>query len=410
MRRFAVTNTRVFTGTHVADASVVVVEDGTITAVGHAVPEGVEQIDGGGATLLPGLIDAHTHTDEDGLRTALRFGVTTELDMMSVPGLMGPLRKKARTAFDLADVRTASWGLAHPDGHPHQLRRGLGDPVWPTATVPGEAPAFVEGRLAEGADYIKIMVEDGAAFGTPLPVVPPEVVAATVEAAHRRGAMALVHTLSAAATRVAVEAGADGVTHLHYDEVISDDLISRMREQGMFVITTLAVTASGATDGAGPRLGTDLRVASRLDAAWRDNLAREFGWNAHLPNALRSVGLLHAAGVEILAGTDAAHLGAPGLAHGASLHDELRLLEAGGLSPVEALTAATRHTADRFGLTDCGRIEPGAAADLVLVDGDPTTRLSATLNTRAVWRRGHRLTPAGATAERDDHVAWAPAR
>ncbi|MGI5228847.1 amidohydrolase family protein [Actinoallomurus sp. CA-142502] len=190
-----------------------------------------------------------------------------------------------------------------------------------------------------------------------------------------------------------MEAGADGVTHLHYDEVISDDLITRMREQGMFVITTLAVTASGASDGAGPRLGADLRVASRLNTAWRDNLGREFAWNARLSNALRSVGLLHAAGVEVLAGTDAAHLGAPGLAHGASLHDELRLLEAGGLSPVEALTAATRRTADRFGLTDRGRIEPGASADLVLVDGDPTSQLSSTLNTRAVWRRGHRLAP-----------------
>lgn len=394
MSRFAVTNTRVFDGTHVADASVVVVEDETIISVGHEVPEGVDEIDGGGGTLLPGLIDAHTHTDEDGLRTALRFGVTTELDMMSVPDAMDPVRKKVQTEFDLADVRTASWGLAHPEGHPHQLRRGLGDPVWPTATVPSEAAAFVEGRLSEGADYIKIMVEDGTTFGMSLPMVAPEVIAAVVEAAHERGVMALVHAFSATAARVAVDAGADGLTHLHYDEVTSDDLITRMRDQRMFVITTLTVTASGASDGAGPRLAADLRVASRLNKAWRDNLGREFGWNIHLSNALRSVGLLHAAGVEVLAGTDAPHLGVPGLAHGASLHDELRLLEAGGLSPVEALTAATRRTADRFGLTDRGRIEPGALADLVLVDGDPTSQLSSTLNTRAVWRRGHRLAPA----------------
>ncbi|MFG2028094.1 amidohydrolase family protein [Streptomyces sp. NPDC048825] len=137
---------------------------------------------------------------------------------------------------------------------------------------------------------------------------------------------------------------------------------------------------------------------------WRTSYAGRYFQFAALAPAWPStcvVGLLHAAGVEVLAGTDAAHLGAPGLAHGASLHDELRLLEAGGLSPVEALTAATRRTADRFGLTDRGRIEPGASADLVLVDGDPTSQLSATLNTRAVWRRGHRLTPADVTGGHD---------
>ncbi|WP_329059925.1 hypothetical protein [Amycolatopsis sp. NBC_01480] len=64
--------------------------------------------------------------------------------------------------------------------------------------------------------------------------------------------------------------------------------------------------------------------------------------SAGLANALRSVGRLRAAGVELLAGTDAAHLGAPGLAHGASLHDELRLLEAGGLTPLEALASPAR--------------------------------------------------------------------
>ncbi|MFF0145935.1 imidazolonepropionase-like amidohydrolase [Amycolatopsis sulphurea] len=390
MSRFAVTNTRVFTGTQVADASVVVVADGTITSVGHEVPPGLPEVDGRGGTLLPGLIDAHTHSDEEGLRTALDFGVTTELDMMSVPAVMTPLREKVRTDFGLADVRSSSWGLAHPDGHPHQVRRGMGDPVWPTAAVPEEAAAFVEGRLAEGADYLKIMVEDGAAMGTSLPRVPPGVVAAAVAAAHEHGMLALVHTFSAEATRLAVDVGADGVTHLLYDEVIDDDLLTRMRAQDMFVISTLAVTASAAADGSGPRLAADRRVASRLDEAVRDNLSQEFGWGADLSVALRSVARLREAGVEILAGTDASHLGGLGLAHGASLHDELRLLEAGGFSPVEALNAATRRTADRFGLSDRGRIEPGAVADLLLVDGDPTTQLSAMLNTRAVWRRGHR--------------------
>lgn len=99
-------------------------------------------------------------------------------------------------------------------------------------------------------------------------------------------------------------------------------------------------------------------------------------------------------GVDLLAGTDASlplpFLG--GLAHGASVHHELQYLVRAGLTPAQALRAATSTTARRFGLDDRGRIAEGRRADLVLVDGDPTTTISDTLNIRAIWRRGTRLT------------------
>lgn len=111
-----------------------------------------------------------------------------------------------------------------------------------------------------------------------------------------------------------------------------------------------------------------------------------------LEKAFQSVRALRSAGVDILAGSDVSEpipiLG--GLAHGASLHHELQLLVAAGLTPVQALQAATSVPAARFRLADRGRIRPGMRADLVLVDGDPTTEISDTLSTRAVWRRGVR--------------------
>lgn len=73
------------------------------------------------------------------------------------------------------------------------------------------------------------------------------------------------------------------------------------------------------------------------------------------------------------------------------MHHELQLLVAAGLSPTDALRAATATPARRFGLTDRGRIAPGARADLLLVDGDPIATISDTLSIRAVWRRGVRL-------------------
>ena len=80
-----------------------------------------------------------------------------------------------------------------------------------------------------------------------------------------------------------------------------------------------------------------------------------------------------------------------GLAHGASLHNELQLLVTAGLTPIEALRAATSTPARCFGLDDRGRIAPGARADLLLVDGDPTTNIADTLSIRTVWRQGIQL-------------------
>jgi imidazolonepropionase-like amidohydrolase len=76
------------------------------------------------------------------------------------------------------------------------------------------------------------------------------------------------------------------------------------------------------------------------------------------------------------------------MAHRASVHHELQLLVRAGLTPTEALRAATGVPARRFGLDDRGRIGESLRADLVLVDGDPTTRIADTLNIRQVWRRG----------------------
>jgi adenine deaminase len=142
-------------------------------------------------------------------------------------------------------------------------------------------------------------------------------------------------------------------------------------------------------------LASDERVKSRLDQKWLDALSRSMNIypQGRMDDVFASVRALHEAGVDILAGCDVSEpipsLG--GLAHGASLHHELQLLVAAGLTPIEALRAATSTPARRFGLTDRGRIIPSARADLLLVDGDPTTKITDTLSIRSVWRRGVQL-------------------
>jgi imidazolonepropionase-like amidohydrolase len=405
----AITNVRVFDGEHVLENETVVIDGPHIIAIGGTVPSGAAIVDGEGATLLPGLIDAHVHTGIDRLRDALRFGVTTELEMM---GHWTPeQRKQVADSDDLADVRTAGFGLTAPGGHPSELhskvRRGPPPPshragdghqhrfVAPTATTPEEAVEFITTRVNEGADYIKIMIEEGTVLKHPgLPMLSHETLIKAVDAAHRLGKLAIAHALTAAATETAISVGVDGLAHLFIDRPHTPELIDAIASSGAFVTPCLVLNSS-IMGNSGAAFAADDRVRSKLSKEWMDTLCGSFNTypEGNFKDVLDTVAALHKAGVDILAGTDVSvavpQLG--GLAHGASVHHEMQLLVSAGLSPLEALRSATAVPARRFGLEDRGRVKVGARADLLLVEGDPTTDITTTLSIRAVWRRGVRL-------------------
>ncbi|GAA1286019.1 amidohydrolase family protein [Saccharothrix xinjiangensis] len=404
--RTAITNARVFDGERVLDADTVVIDGGVITSVGAVAPPGSEIVDARGGTLLPGLFDAHVHTSEEALALALRFGVTTELEMQGTH--TKPNRRHITSNDGVADVRSAGFAITPPGGHPSELfpedfrpgggRRPVGEIVHPFSTTPEQAAGFIPRLVETGSDYIKFMIDDGSVEGHPgLPVLDRATVTAGVAEAHRHGMLTVAHALTAEATRMAIDAGIDGLVHLFMDQPHTDELVDLIAASGAFVVPCVVLNASmmGIT---GDTLADDARVSSRLDAAWNETLRSSFNRypQGRLDDVLRSVGALHRAGVDLLVGTDASmplpFLG--GVAHGASVHQELQYLVQAGLSPADALAAATSAPARRFSLDDRGRITEGKRADLLLVDGDPTTTISDTLNTRDTWRRGTRLGPA----------------
>ncbi len=399
----AITNTRVFDGERVIKDRSVVIEGMHIRSVGGAVPAGATIIDAKGGTLMPGLIDSHVHTDVNGLRDALKFGVTTELDMQG--HWSAKQRKEVSERNDIADVRSPGMGITPKGGHPTQymtssnnlLIRLLFPFFFRFVQTPDEAVKFVDKQVAEGADYIKIFIEDGSTIGFPgLPVLDDETLRAAVKEAHRLNKMAIAHVTTLKGGQQAIAAGVDGLAHLFFDRQPTPEFVAAISSSGAFVIPTL-VTISTAVGNNASALATDKRVSSRLSRKWLESLSRSANVypQGNLNDVYAGVMALHKAGVDILAGCDVSDplpiLG--GLAHGASLHHELQLLVAAGLTPIEALRAATATPARRFGLGDRGRIAPGARADLLLVDGDPTTNISDTLSIRAVWRRGVQLTP-----------------
>lgn len=400
-----ITNVRIFDGERVLDEDTVVIDGDRISAIGGAAPDGSTVVDANGATLLPGLIDAHVHTSLDGLRDALRFGVTTELEMMG--HWTAEERRDVAERDDIADVRSAGLALTPPGGHPAELMPGddeipaghegedAGAHEMPSVETPEEAIALVDQLVASGSDYIKIMIEDGHVLGAPgLPLLSDATVAAGVTEAHRLGNMAIAHVLTIDASHQAIDAGMDGLAHIFVDRPHTPEIVAAIAASGAFVTPCLCLNSS-IVGHSGAWLAADPRVRSKLSQEWLDTLSSSFNTypQGSLDDVLASVAALHEAGVDILVGTDVSvpmpHLG--GLAHGVSVHHELQLLVQAGFTPSEALAAATSVPAKRFGLTDRGRIVVGARADLLLVDGDPTTTIADTLSVRAVWRRGSKL-------------------
>jgi imidazolonepropionase-like amidohydrolase len=386
----ALRNVHLFTGTQTLPQTTVVFQDGIITALGDegAIPPGAAVMDGAGHTLLPGLIDAHTHVlDPANLRQALIFGVTTELDMFTDARLVRALKEQqaAGHGLDLADLRSAGTGVTAPGGHFTEYGLPL-----PTITGPEEAQEFVDARIAEGSDYIKLVYDDGRSMGRPFPTISKETMAAVVAAAHRRGKLALVHITAYQDAREAIEVGVDALAHLFVDQAPDPDFARTVAEHHAFVVPTLTILECAAGTPGGASLVTDARLVPYLTRGDIGQLEASFLANRSgtLPSyavAVEALRQLKAAHVPLLAGTDAPN---PGVLHGASLHRELALLVQAGLTPEEALAAATSLPATHFGLTDRGRIAVGLRADLLLVRGDPTTDITATREIVSVWKCG----------------------
>jgi imidazolonepropionase-like amidohydrolase len=383
-----------FRGARVFDGNAMVNEDvwvanGVIKSVGPKLrAPHATVVDGTGKTLLPGFIDAHSHAYEDkALKQALVFGVTTELEMFGDPQKNTALRKRERSgeATGQADLRSAGILATAPGGHGTEY----GIPI-PTLSRPDEAESFVRDRAGEGSDYLKIVVEPGFKQH-PVPTLGIDITRALIEAAHRHRLLAVVHVSRQADARAVVEAGADGLAHIFVDEEPAADFAETVKAKHAFVIPTLAVECGFAGDRWAKALAEDPRVAPFLDEKDLSQLLHvrfpttELSTSKTCDNAEHAVAQLYRAHVPLLAGTDALN---PRVVHGASLHGELELLVEAGLSPKDALIAATATTAKQFHLDDRGRIAPGLRADLLLVEGDPTADIRQTRAIVGVWKRG----------------------
>jgi imidazolonepropionase-like amidohydrolase len=404
MTRTIFSGGRVFdgTGSGLADADVVI-EEGRIVDVGPGL-DGDDAVDCSGKALLPGLFDCHVHLafrhedlDEvrvmnepfsvrffrmaENMRTTLALGITTVRDASGADAglklaveegtLVGPrmqisVQMIAMTGGHsdpwLPSGALGSWSVEYP-GMPSGVCDGV-DGV----------SAKVREVIRAGADVIKIASSGGFLSPSDDPRLPnfsqPEVDAIVATAADL-GCWVMSHAHGAEGIKRAVRAGVRSIDHGTF---LDEEGAAMMAERGTWLVPTL--TAGDTTQ--------ELAEDPKLPDAIRNKL-RDLGRPEQ--DAFQ---LAVDAGVKVAMGTDC-----PVAPHGTNLR-ELRLMSEHGLTPEQALVAATSSAAELMGLQDeLGTLAPGYRADLVVVGGDPFDFTTLADRIVEVWKDGERIVPFG---------------
>ena len=389
-----------------------IVENGTITRVGRGgeltAPAGATTVDLAGKVVMPALVDVHVHL---GYRRGATFmaqnftrqNIVDQLQRFAANGVAAvgsagtdrgilTFVMRDRGIVNGAAVRTAGRGIALPDAGPNPPMR---DAPYGVTTV-DEARQAVRELAASHVDFVKIWVDDRN--GT-VKKLSPELYRAIIDEAHKSRLRVFAHIATLADAKELMRAGVDGFLHPVRDRDVDDELIGLLKQRpAVFFALTLFAPRLNASSTPPRWLNEALRSGPVAEEVARLNelvtsrkpeavAAARAEWD----QVARNVAKLNAAGVKLVLGTDVGGASAGGL-FGWAEHVELENMVLAGLTPAQAIVAATSTAASVLALDKLGTVAAGKSADFIVLDRSPLQDITNTRRISAVYLRG-RLVP-----------------
>jgi imidazolonepropionase-like amidohydrolase len=357
------------------DNAVFVVEGDRFTQVGRAgqvkVPAGATRVSLAGKTVMPAIIDTHTHMNSatrdalvEHLKNKARFGSAVVMSLGTDPGDVA-YQVRAETIPGAAKLLTAGRGITAPEPGRTDV------PYWVTSA--DEARKAVRELAAKKVDLVKIWVDDRDGKYKKLS---PELYTAVIDEAHKNGFRVTAHIFSLEDAKGLLKAGLDAFAHSVRDRDIDEEFVAMMKQRpNVFLVPNLP-DRGVAVDMSWLRGSIPDDELKKLQAGATDRPQAQaaFGIQA------RNLAKLNAAGVKIALGTDGGVVWSP--------HVEMEDMVAAGMTPHQVIVAATRNAAELLHLKDHGTISSSKVADFLVLDGNPIEDIKNTRKISAVYLRG----------------------
>jgi imidazolonepropionase-like amidohydrolase len=399
-------------------AGAFVVENGVITAIGRTgavtAPAGAARVDLSGKTVMPALIDVHTHfgyekytraagdsraehyTPEnlyDHFQRAAYYGVGTVHDggTASVPiSLQFQMDQRAGKYPNAAAYASFSVGIVPPDGGPDDILIKGTRPLHAQyeVTRAREARAAVKEIASKNIRHIKIWIGDR---NETYPAMPHQVYEAVIDDAHKNNIKVHAHAMTLRDQKDIVRAGADLLVHIITNTKLDDEMLALVREKRPYWVPSIGTgVPSLRREVCENEPFTTAVLPANILADILANECRQGGANAEREAALRaSFTAMRNAGARVVLGTDAGIR--PSKTFGSADHHELTTFVRLGMSTAEAIEAGTTRAAELLGLSDVGALAAGKRADFLVLDANPLDDILNTRKISAVYLRGARL-------------------